>query len=190
MATAIATEIATVNQASSLEENKQPNSAPAPDVVEAESRRSSLLFLFTYAIGVVIAATLLYSSYFHLKNPYAFLVSITRYGLVHSTIAPWLAIALPWWQLALGLALVLRHWPRITALLTSILLTAFTIAQTSAVVRGLEIGCGCFGVVGEEKISAFTATRVGLLCAFAWMICGFECWRVSRRNSASLLEVS
>jgi Methylamine utilisation protein MauE len=177
MATAFATEIAAEGQAPTLQATNRADSAPMPDATSSPTRRISVSAMLTYSIGAVIAATLLYSSYFHLKNPFAFLVSITRYGLVNGAVAPWLAIALPWWQLALGLALLLRHWPRITALLTAILLTAFTLAQSSAVFRGLDIGCGCFGVVGEEKITAFTATRVGVLCAFAWLICGVEFWR-------------
>lgn len=151
---------------------------------------TTLLSAFSYLVCFTIAATLLYSSYFHLKNPYAFLVSITRYGLLNSTLASWLAIALPWWQLTLAFALTLRHWPRVTTLLTAILLSAFTFAQVSAVTRGLEIGCGCFGVVGEEKITVFTATRVGVLCGLAWLMCGIEFWNYARQPSTSAVEAN
>jgi hypothetical protein len=54
------------------------------------------------------------------------------------------------------------------ALLATLLLMVFLVAQVSALARGLRIDCGCFG--GSDELSAIgpaTVTRTALLLALA-----------------------
>jgi putative oxidoreductase len=63
-----------------------------------------------------------------------------------------LAMVLPWIELLAGLALVLGIRPRAGAWVTGLLLVVFTIAVASAMARGLNFHCGCFGTADATRI--------------------------------------
>jgi hypothetical protein len=72
-------------------------------------------------------------------------------------------------EIAAGAAVVAgpRVWVRAGALASGGLMTVFTIAVLSAVVRGINISCGCFGS-GSGPITWVTVLRdVALLAACA-----------------------
>jgi putative oxidoreductase len=72
------------------------------------------------------------------------------------------ALWLPWIELLGGLGLVSGIWKKGGAMVLLVMLVVFTAAVISAVVRGLDIDCGCFGhtagqiakahLVGTQKI--------------------------------------
>jgi uncharacterized membrane protein YphA (DoxX/SURF4 family) len=64
-----------------------------------------------------------------------------------------IAMSLPWIELVAAMALVFGVRARAGAMLAALLLAAFTTAVFVAMVRGLDIECGCFGT--------HDATRVG-----------------------------
>jgi len=64
-----------------------------------------------------------------------------------------IAISLPWIELVAAMALIFGVRARAGAMLAALLLAAFTAAVFLAMVRGLDIECGCFGT--------HDATRVG-----------------------------
>jgi putative oxidoreductase len=101
-----------------------------------------------------------------LSDPYAFALEISNYQLFPS-LAPWLAAALPSTEIVVGVALVAgpRAWARAGALAAALLLAAFTVAATSAVVRGVNISCGCFGA-DSGPVTWLTVLRdLGLVAA-------------------------
>ncbi len=71
--------------------------------------------------------------------------SIANYRLVTAPAAHLLALALPWWELLAGLGLCFNLWPRAAGLLSTLLFGTFAVAVSSALLRGLDIDCGCFG---------------------------------------------
>jgi len=54
------------------------------------------------------------------------------------------AIALPWFELLLGLSLLAHFWTETSMTLTFAIYIIFTIATGQAWLRGLDIACGCF----------------------------------------------
>ena len=84
--------------------------------------------------------------------------------------------ALPFCEIALGLALVIGMFTRVMGVLGALMMLAFIIAIISVWVRGLAIDCGCFGSGGP--ISWAEATKkypweilrdVGLMACGVWL---------------------
>jgi len=64
------------------------------------------------------------------------------------------AMTLPWIELVAGLALLLGFHARAGAVISAVLMVAFTFIVGVALVRGIDVECGCFGTAD--------ATRVGV----------------------------
>jgi putative oxidoreductase len=70
---------------------------------------------------------------------------VQKYNLLPWIPAVLLALYLPWLEILAGLLLVLNKFERGALLVIGLLLLIFTVALASAMVRGLNIDCGCFG---------------------------------------------
>jgi uncharacterized membrane protein YphA (DoxX/SURF4 family) len=88
----------------------------------------------------------------------AFANSVLQYKVVGPTLAMWTATILPSLELLCGLSLIIGLYPRGCTLLITIMLVGFTILVASALMRGLDISCGCFtqdpnaSKIGYQKI--------------------------------------
>ncbi|MEK9136220.1 MAG: MauE/DoxX family redox-associated membrane protein, partial [Bacteroidota bacterium] len=78
------------------------------------------------------------------SDPTAFAVTVESYKLLSHNAALVVATVLPWMELICGVLLVLGVFHRGAGLLLFGLLVVFTVAVVSALVRGLDISCGCF----------------------------------------------
>lgn len=111
-----------------------------------------------------------------LDDPTSFALEIHNYQLLPG-LAPWLAATLPALEIILGLTLIIapRPWVRASALASTMVLAVFTIAVGSAVVRGVNITCGCFGE-GSGPVTMWTVLRdVGLVAGAVvlfWLLDG------------------
>jgi len=74
-----------------------------------------------------------------------FIFAIERYQLLPWKVCAAIAIYLPWLELLSGICLFLKSLERGALALITLLLSIFTLALCSALVRGLSIDCGCFG---------------------------------------------
>ncbi|HEU4410412.1 MAG TPA: MauE/DoxX family redox-associated membrane protein [Polyangiaceae bacterium] len=117
-----------------------------------------------------LGALFLVAGALKLRDPYAFALEIANYQLFPA-LAPWLAAALPATEIVVGVALVAgpRPWARAGALAAALLLGAFTVAATSAVVRGVNISCGCFGADSGPVTWLTVARDVGLVALALWV---------------------
>lgn len=79
-----------------------------------------------------------------IADPLAFAKSISDYRLISGPAAIALATVLPWIELLSGLAILFGVFLRGSSLLVGSLLAVFTLAVLSALLRGLDITCGCF----------------------------------------------
>lgn len=55
------------------------------------------------------------------------------------------AVWLPWLEVAAGLGLLLDFWAETVRPVVAVLCLVFVVMLTQAVVRGLDLNCGCFG---------------------------------------------
>ncbi len=112
------------------------------------------------AIGVIFGAAGLAK----LGNLPAFAYEIHNFRIIPIPTENVLAMTLPWIEILMGLALVLGIRERAAAVLSALLMTVFTLAVVQALVRDLNINCGCFGkadaqAVGLKKL----AENLGML---------------------------
>ncbi len=75
----------------------------------------------------------------------ATLLAVHAYRLVPAFLERPIAYGLPWLEVALGVLILLGLSTRYAGLLTALLAALFLVAMGQALLRGLQIGCGCFG---------------------------------------------
>jgi uncharacterized membrane protein YphA (DoxX/SURF4 family) len=99
------------------------------------------------ALGVIFVAAALPK----IGDPPSFAHMLYNYRIVPGGLLNLFALALPWFELLLGVALVLGLWKRTAALLVGALLFAFVLGLGLNVLRGNPIDCGCFNVWAADK---------------------------------------
>lgn len=95
---------------------------------------------------IVLGAVFMYASFDKMANPEAFADIIDNYHLLPYQLVNALAIFLPWLEFITGLLLVTGKWIKGSLLLYTTMLVVFIIALSQALIRGLDISCGCFSV--------------------------------------------
>jgi putative oxidoreductase len=118
--------------------------------------------------GLLVVAGLL-----KLRDPSGFAIEISNYQLLPS-LAAYPAAILPATELVLGLALIVAPapWRRAATVGVAILFLMFTLAVTSAYVRGINIACGCFGgggdAIGPLTVARNLALLLGISALWVW----------------------
>lgn len=112
---------------------------------------------------------LLYSGILKLlSGPGELVRAIEAYDLVGQRAGVMLAVVLPWLEILVGGCIALGVLLEGALLLSVLLFGVFLTAIASALARGREIGCGCFGDAWrEESISQWTLLRAGAMFLLA-----------------------
>jgi uncharacterized membrane protein YphA (DoxX/SURF4 family) len=115
-------------------------------------------------LRVALGGIFLYAGYVKLRDPWQlFAAGIRDYEILPAWVADWIARTLPWFELLIGLLLVVGRFLRISTVSTSCLLLVFFSLMVRAFAQGKEINCGCFGP--NELISWKTLLRDGSMLA-------------------------
>jgi putative oxidoreductase len=110
--------------------------------------------IFVYAAY----AKLHFNGSWHFGDYYFFFgMAINSYNLLPLWAVELVSRFMPWFELVLGLSLLIGIGIRWTSLIASGLLVVFIAAMTRAYILGLEIVCGCFG--NSEKLGPWTLIR-------------------------------
>jgi putative oxidoreductase len=124
-----------------------------------------------WAARAMLAVVLVYAGAVKALDPAAFARAVEHYRLLPASLAAVVAVYLPWVEIAGGVGL---FWPRLrrgALLLTLALCLLFCTVIASAMVRGLDITCGCFGSGGEDGASlALSLVRSMFLTLIAWWL--------------------
>lgn len=96
-----------------------------------------------------------------LLHPASFALDVATYGILSLALVNPTAIILPWVELAAGIMLLIGYRARAGTLLVVAMMLVFIAALVVALVRGLDISCGCFASQGleDDPISAWTMLR-------------------------------
>ena len=117
---------------------------------------------------VLLGLLFLYAALGKLGDVSALATEVHNFRLVPLWSEHLVAMTLPWIELLAGLALVLGVSPRAGAWVALALLAAFTAAVAAAMVRGLDIECGCFGTSSAMRVGwAKLVENVGMLALAA-----------------------
>ncbi len=112
---------------------------------------SAIAVILRWALALVF----LYAAAGKIADPKLFAEQIDHYRLLPWILVGLMAMILPWLELFSAIALLVGRWLRGAALWMMVMNVVFIIAILSAMVRGLDIECGCFTLQAH-------ASRVGL----------------------------
>ena len=120
---------------------------------------------------IALGALFVFAGVAKAYDPGEFATEIQKYNLL-----PWvpgvaLALYLPWLEILAGLLLALKIFERGALIVLTVLLVIFTLALGSAMVRGLDIDCGCFGKAFTSTGTTFPLVRnlvLLILAGFIW----------------------
>ncbi len=86
--------------------------------------------------------------------------AIRGYKLLPESLCRPAGIALPLLEISISIGLLVGWRPLAFALAGTALLFTFLVAQASVLIRGMEVGCGCFSSGHDaDKIGLFTLAR-------------------------------
>jgi putative oxidoreductase len=103
----------------------------------------------------LLALVFLYAGIAKIINPADFAQDIDNYRILPYVLVTLMAAILPWIEVLCGLLLITGKWNLGAALTVSVLNFVFIVAISSALVRGLDISCGCFATFGEGAKAGF-----------------------------------
>ncbi len=121
----------------------------------------------------LLGAVLVAAGGFKAAHPVEFHADLVAYGI--GLPDAWLrgtAVMLPWLEVVAGIALGVDFWPETIRFVGVGLSAVFVAVLAQAMVRGLEVRCGCFGPLtpGWFNEPWFALGRaVGLLAASIWL---------------------
>jgi uncharacterized membrane protein YphA (DoxX/SURF4 family) len=121
--------------------------------------------LLARAARILLGGIFLWASVTKVPDMAAFAESVANYRIVPPALVPAVAAAVVGVEIAAGVALVLNVWARAAALVLAGLLAVFTVGLASALARGIDLACGCFG--GNAPATWWTVLRDVVLLVFA-----------------------
>lgn len=110
-----------------------------------------LSVMFRLVLGLVF----IYAAIDKILDPYTFAADIRNYQIISGMYSNIFALILPWVELFCGLFLLIGIYTRSSALLIASMLVVFIIAISLAMIRGLNIDCGCYHTMGSTTKVGF-----------------------------------
>jgi putative oxidoreductase len=145
--------------------------------------RSKILPMVVAALRIVLGGIFIYAGYIKLRDPWQlFAASIASYEIVPMWLGEIVAKAFPWFELAMGVGLLIgRRLLPTAAVATALMLAFFNVMLWRAFLQGKEIDCGCFGP--GEALTWKTLVRDGGMLAGALLVAW---WSVMGRRRKQL----
>lgn len=123
-----------------------------------------LIKIFRIILGIVF----LYSAYSKLKNPLVFSESIYNYQILGMVLSAWAAVLVPVLEGIVGVGLITGLWLRESLILTAALYMVFDLMILQAMIRGLDIDCGCFSPGDSGPIDIYKIMQNVILTAMVF----------------------
>ena len=114
---------------------------------------------------VVLGALFIWAAVTKLPDMAAFAQDVANYRVIPAALVPIVAAAVVGIELLAGIALVIGVMDRPAAAVLAVLLAAFIALLAQALLRGIDLRCGCFG--GDERASWWTVVRDLVMLATA-----------------------
>lgn len=117
------------------------------------------------AVRTILGAIFIYAAILKIADPVAFAGSVAAYKILPYFASYLTASVLPFIELTCGLLLVCGVRIRGSALIIAIMNLVFMAALASAIVRGLDIDCGCFKQGGSKTSPWIALARDAIFLA-------------------------
>ncbi len=140
----------------------------------AATRSSPVSLRFRAILRWALGATFLIAGALKLAHPGDFYSALLTYDVGLPDFALRLvAIAFPWLEVLCGGALLVNVWAETVGFLVAGMCLIFVLMLGQAVVRGLELKCGCFGAGAAtwfDHPNAAFVRACGLLFGSIWLL--------------------
>ena len=121
------------------------------------------------AAQLAIGAVFVWAGLAKVGNLEVFATEIMHFEMIPDALANLLAMSLPWIELLAGVSLIAGIRARSGALLTLLMMIAFTVAVGQAWMRGLTVDCGCFGSADPQPVGLAKILQNLGFTALAWV---------------------
>jgi uncharacterized membrane protein YphA (DoxX/SURF4 family) len=101
-----------------------------------------LLAIFRISLGLIF----LYAGIIKAQDVQSFANSIASFQILPNVLINLLALSLPPFEIIIGGMLLIGWQTRVAVFSTVLLLAVFTMVFSQALIRGLNIDCGCFRI--------------------------------------------
>ena len=117
--------------------------------VNPDNAGARIAYRLTVLVRLIVGGIFLISGLAKIADPVRFLLTLREFQLLPGALESFLAVYLPWLEFLLGLCIVVGILHRTASLMIAGLNGAFIIAIVSVMARGIEVDCGCFGLLAD-----------------------------------------
>ena len=121
-------------------------------------------------LRLIVGGAFVVAGALKVADPAKFALDVSHYRLVPYELINLVAILLPWIEITSGLFVLAGIWLRAAALVITSLTVMFLVLIVSALARGLNIECGCFGTVGGKHIGLLNLVIDSALLALSALL--------------------
>lgn len=125
---------------------------------------------FNWILRLVVGGAFVAAGALKIADPAKFALDVSNYRLVPHAMTNLVAILIPWIEVTAGSFVLARIWVRAAALVITGLTVMFLYVIVSALARGLNIECGCFGTIGGKHIGLVNLTIDSTLLILAALL--------------------
>ena len=155
-----------------MNSNIEAQESPPPAASVVKSPRTKLLLekVLPLVFRLIVGGVFLIAAVPKILHPDKFAIDISHYRLLPYAWIHLLAITLPWIELVAGVLLILGVWLRASAWIITGMMVMFVVVIASALARGLNIDCGCFGTIAGRQIGMTSLLMdLGLIAMSVWL---------------------
>jgi putative oxidoreductase len=117
-------------------------------MMASDNRRQAYVVL---SVSLAMGGIFIYPGIDKIRDPLQFADSVAAFRILPAVFISLMALALPPFEIACGLLMLRPSTRRIGALAIVILSALFFTALGSALLRGLTLDCGCFGIGAPSR---------------------------------------
>lgn len=102
-------------------------------------------------LRLVVGCIFVYAAIDKIVHPDQFARIIYNYHIVPGQLINVFALFLPWVELIAGVFMIVGYWEKAAALIIGGMLVVFIVALSIALIKGVNIECGCFSTTSKAK---------------------------------------
>jgi putative oxidoreductase len=115
------------------------------------ARRDGYRDYAALAVSLALAAIFVYAGIDKIQEPQQFADNIAGFAILPAMFTNLLALTLPVFEIGCGVLLLVSMTRRVASLAIALICIVFFTALASALLRGLTLDCGCFGVGAPSR---------------------------------------
>ena len=136
------------------------------------SKKGFLLLCADTVLRLGLGGMFIYSAWGKLQDPGVFQTMVDNYRMLPACVTALFSVTMSSAELLVGAMFLFTKWTREAAFATAVMLAMFIVALTQALIRGLDISCGCFSEAEAEPHAVLYALirDIFLVVPTVWLL--------------------